>query len=141
MAKKIGYILAGLSLLLIISFYFFVMKTDAFNSEKEQPVVTISAKDLISHLNTDKERYSSLYVDNVIAIEGIINEINQINNRHTILLKGDNEDLSLIICDMQTDQTKKTATLKKGDTVLLKGVFKGYLRDAVFLNCVISPNQ
>lgn len=140
MIKKYGYILGLLAALLLVSIYFSLNKKDTFNTQKSDPVVTVSAKNLISYFKEDKERYATLYVDKVIAIEGIIKEINYINNRHTILLRGDKEDLSLVICDMQTDQTQKTKSLKRGDTVLLKGVFKGYLKDAVFLNCVLSTN-
>ncbi len=140
MIKKYGYILGLLAVLLLISGYLYLRKKDTFNTQNNNPVVTISAKNLISFFKENKEHYATLYVDKVIAIEGIIKEINYINNRHTILLRGDKEDLSLVICDMQTDQTQKTKSLKRGDTVLLKGVFKGYLKDAVFLNCVISTN-
>lgn len=140
MIKKYGYILGLLGVSVLVGIYLYFGEKDTFNTHKSNPVVTVSAKNLISYLNEDKERYATLYVDKVIAIEGIIKEINYINNRHTILLRGDQEDLSLVICDMQTDQTQKTKSLKRGDTVLLKGVFKGFLKDAVFLNCVISTN-
>lgn len=140
MNKKNSFILVSLLLIVLVLGYLSFFKKDTFDTQNSNAVEMISAESLISFSSNDKDRYTSLYINKVIVIEGIIKDINYINNRHTILLGGDQEKLSLVICDMQINQTDKTQSLKQGDTVLLKGVFKGFLKDAVFLNCVLSTN-
>lgn len=141
MIRKYGFRLGLLSVLLLGGIYVSLQKEDAFNTQETGASAAMTAENLISYVTTDKEQYLASLVDKVIAIEGIIKEINYVNQRHTILLRGGQEDLALVICDMQTDQARKTGFLKQGDTVVLKGVFKGFLQDAVFLNCVLTANQ
>ncbi len=80
----------------------------------------------------------SLQPEQLVEIEGRIKEINTRNSRHTILLKGKKDAPPYIICDMQTGQEKEIKLLKENDTIKVKGVFKGFLKDAVFLNCMIT---
>jgi len=139
---KKNVILLGLLLTgLVVSGYFYISKLDTFDTEKTKSIATIRAEKLMSDLKLDKAKYNARFKDQVVNVKGIIEEINYKNDRHSILLKGDQENLSLVICDMQQDQIKKTRALKKGDTVLLKGIFKGFLKDAIFLNCVLPLNQ
>lgn len=141
MIRKYGFRLGLLSILVLGGIYISLHKEDVFNTQKASATAAMTAENLISYVTTDKGQYLDTLVDQVIAVEGVIKEINYVNQRHTILLGGGQEDLALVICDMQTDQAKKTGFLKQGDTVVLKGVFKGFLQDAVFLNCVLTANQ
>lgn len=141
MTRKYGYGLGLLSVLLLGGLYLSLQKNDTFRTQKTRAAASMTAENLISYVTADNEPYLTSLVDKVIAVEGVIKEINYVNQRHTILLRGGQEDLALVICDMQTDQAKKTGFLKQGDTVVLKGVFKGFLQDAVFLNCVLTANQ
>lgn len=141
MTKKYGYGLGLLSVLLLGGLYLSLQKRDTFHTQKTRAEASMTAANLISYVTEENEPYLTSLVDKVIAVEGVIKEINYVNQRHTILLGGGEEDLALVICDMQTDQAQKTGFLKQGDTVVLKGVFKGFLQDAVFLNCVLSANQ
>ena len=79
--------------------------------------------------------------EQLVEIEGRIKEINTLNSRHTILLKGKHEEPPYIICDMQTGQEKELKWLKENDTIKIKGIFKGYLKDAVFLNCIVTHHN
>ena len=38
---------------------------------------------------------------------------------------------------MRTEQAEMVRKLKEGDKIKLKGVFKGFLMDAIMLNCVL----
>ncbi|WP_370449472.1 hypothetical protein [Aquimarina sp. BL5] len=49
---------------------------------------------------------------------------------------GDNK-YSGVLCDMQSDQTVGIRKLKKGQKIMLKGVCKGFLKDAILLNCML----
>lgn len=141
MIRKYGLHLGLLSVLLLGGIYVSLQQKDTFNTHETRASVAMTAEHLMSYIATGQEQYLAGWVDQVIAIEGVIKDINYVNQRHTILLRGNQEDLALVICDMQTDQAAKTGFLKQGDTVVLKGVFKGFLQDAVFLNCVLTANQ
>ncbi len=141
MTKKYTYLLGVLLIVVAIAINNFVFKLDAFDIENKNALAIINAELLISDLKSNKEKYNALFTDQVVGIKGIISEINDKNNRHTILLQGDEKSVSLVICDMQKDQKQKTNTLKIGDTVVLKGIYKGFLKDAVFLNCILSTDK
>ena len=80
---------------------------------------------------------NSLQPEQLVEIEGCIKEINTRNSRHTILLKGKKDASPYVICDMQTGQEKELKLLKENDTIKVKGIFKGFLKDAIFLHCII----
>ncbi|WP_422079954.1 OB-fold protein [Ulvibacterium sp.] len=101
-----------------------------------EPELHLNAETLISHFKKENEHY--LEPEKIVEIEGAIKEINSINNRITILLEGGANESACVICDMQTDQLKGIKEFKPRDTIRLKGVFKGFLKDAIFLNCIIS---
>lgn len=114
-------------------------KTDI---RKSAPEVEITAQNLLSVLNDGTLALNdSLNTERIIEVTGRVKETNFMNGRVTVLLKGNNEDPPYIICDMVSHQKKVVSQLKPNDSVKIKGIFKGYLKDAVFLDCVITYNQ
>ncbi|GMN05004.1 hypothetical protein MTsPCn5_03920 [Croceitalea sp. MTPC5] len=101
------------------------------------PKMSYDAGNLIATLQTTKE-YDS---ETVIAVTGIVHEVNTINNRVTILLKGNDEQENYIICDMDSNQTHKIKTIQKGDSLVIKGLLKGMLKDVIMLNCIIVKSE
>ena len=81
--------------------------------------------------------------ENVVLVKGSIEDINHINNRNTIILKGKTNDSMSILCDMQKDQAILLDSLKIGQVISIKGILKGSLKDIILLNCKISnqPNE
>lgn len=124
-----------------IGFFLFrnLTKPDILNIVEMEPQMYLAADTLISHFKNGEE--SPLKPESIVEMEGVIKEINGLNGRLTILLEGGESESPSIICDMQADQKEIVSNLKPKDTVRVKGVFKGLLKDAVFLNCIISDNQ
>nr|WP_246615870.1 OB-fold putative lipoprotein [Aquimarina litoralis] len=89
---------------------------------------------LVDLYSKDEDKANSHYKNKIIEVTGIVKEISFLNNRNTILLKG-NTTKSSVICDMQLNQTAILRKLKKDDVVKIKGVCKGYLKDVILLNC------
>lgn len=142
MLKKFNTFKIVLFLISLVAGYFllqFLLKPDLLDIAEVKPEVYLDANTLISNFKDGNQTF--LKTESIVEIEGSIKEINTINNRFTILLKGGESDSSSIICDMQANQSKYLTTLKLKDTIRLKGVFKGFLKDAVFLNCVISDRK
>jgi len=85
------------------------------------------------NLNFDEDNL----IENVVLIEGVIQDINSINNRSTIILKGEKNTDKLVICDMQKNQKLVINSLNLGDEISIKGILKGTLNDVILLNCII----
>ncbi len=109
---------------------------DFVDITRVEPNYRLEAQTIIDLGKNQNDNY--LKTESIVEIKGVIKEINDLNNRITILLGTDKNELSCIICDMQSDQKEKITKLKPNDTIKIKGVYKGFLQDAIFLNCVIS---
>lgn len=124
---------------------FFLLKTfyferpDIAHISTLKPAYKLQAETIIGFAKNADDSF--MEVEKVVEIEGVIREINYDNNRATILLGSAIDTSSFIICDMQNSQKEAMAKLNPKDTIQLKGVFKGFLEDAIFLNCVISNRK
>lgn len=116
-----------------------VYDSEDVNILEAEPELHLNAETLISHFKKEDDYY--LEPEKIVEIEGTIKEINSINNRITILLEGGSDESACVICDMKTDQTIGIEKFGPKDTIRLKGVFKGFLKDAIFLNCIISQRK
>ncbi|MFC4634906.1 hypothetical protein ACFO3O_13380 [Dokdonia ponticola] len=130
-------ILLGCSALLFIYAIFRYLETpeDTHNVKTQ---VSLSSNELISLMSNKVDSSFYQYVDKAIEIESVIKEINKKEGVYTLLLSGDDKD-TLIICEMQKNQNVHIQKLTIGDPIVVKGVFKGFLKDAVLLNCIIMP--
>ena len=96
----------------------------------------ITSEDLLDSFISNEELANKTYVEKTIEVEGIVKEVTFLNNRYTVLLQG-NGSYTCIMCDMKEDQVAQVQTLAKGSSVVLKGICKGFLMDAILLNCVL----
>lgn len=112
-------------------------RPDSFGYALERPLIEITV-DNISDYFKPNTAITTLQPEQLVEIEGRIKEINTRNSRQTILLKGTLDQSPYIICDMQKGQEKELELLKENDTIKVKGIFKGFLKDAVFLNCIVT---
>jgi len=90
----------------------------------------------LEKLGTSESKLEAVYVNQVIEIKGVINDITYRNNKYTLILQGE-EHSKLILCEMQVNQEEKIKHYLKGEKIIIKGVYKGCLMDAIFLNCII----
>ncbi|MDC8005879.1 hypothetical protein POV27_17630 [Aureisphaera galaxeae] len=93
---------------------------------------------LVDELITDESDNSSHLIGDVIAISGFVEEVNYLNNRTTIIVKGNSTGKKSVICDMQKSQRALIDSLKVGQAITVKGILKGFLHDVILLNCIIS---
>ncbi len=102
--------------------------------------IKMSSGELTSKYILNEESANSIYRGKVIELEGIVKEISFLNNRNTVLLHGDDK-YSSVICDMQADQTEEVKKLVPGQKIQIKGICKGFLKDAILLNCMLINTQ
>ncbi|MDB2606225.1 OB-fold putative lipoprotein [Zobellia sp.] len=133
--KYIG-LLVFVLVLISVFFLWDAYSPKSMNVVEAKPELHLTAETLIANFKTEKNY--ALTPEKIVEIEGIVKEISNLNNRMTVLLEGGTNESACVICDMQEDQTKDLKNIKPKDTIRLKGVFKGFLKDAIFLHCVIS---
>ncbi|MFD0861570.1 hypothetical protein ACFQ1M_05085 [Sungkyunkwania multivorans] len=137
--NSIIFLLIGTALLGFLWSRAYFFKQDTINITDQEPAYMLHAEKIISSI--DNESLHFLEAEAIVEIEGIIKEVNYTNDRVTIFLRADKEEAPFVICDMQQGQKERVEKLHPGDTIRLKGMFKGYLKDAIFLNCVISEKN
>ncbi|SHG46247.1 tRNA_anti-like [Flagellimonas flava] len=115
-------------------FYFNPIEKDM---AKVEPEFFYKAPDLISTLTGDQSAQKNIKAEKVVEITGAVKEVNDRNDRITIILRAGLEDHPAVICDMLKGERESVRKLQMGDTVKVKGIYKGFLKDAIFLNCVI----
>lgn len=103
------------------------------NTEVE---IQINASDLLSNFIEDESKANNDFVERIIEVSGVVKEVTFLNNRYTVLLQGKGE-YACLICDMDDTEVNGISKVAIGDTITLKGVCKGFLMDAILLNCVL----
>ncbi len=133
--KQQVFIKSGLALLLgFLCYYFFI---DTKGIESLEPHFSIASEDLVELYSDNEKKADNLYTNKIVEVYGTVKEISYLNDRKTIILAGNSES-SNIICDLNENQLNKLNQLKNNQTVYIKGICKGYLKDVILLDCYID---
>ena len=143
MSKKVLFLifstLVGILMVFGLWQLFGARKTDMLKADTE---MEITAQNLLSAFNDENQTLKdSLKTEQIVEVTGRVKETNLRNGRITVLLKGNTDSPPYIICDMLSHQKKVVSLFKPNDSVKIKGIFKGYLKDAVFLDCIVTFSQ
>ncbi|WP_299601558.1 hypothetical protein [uncultured Aquimarina sp.] len=122
---------------LSISVYYVIFGGEYINVIATEPELHLSSTSLVASFSTDEQSANDSYKNKILEVTGSIKEISYLNNRSTLILEG-NTKTSSIICDIQPNHKMKLKKLREGDTITIKGVCKGYLKDVILLNCVLT---
>ena len=128
------------SVILVFGLYmvWHISRPDTENLLQRESQLHINAIDLIALLEDNQIDSTILYSNNIVEITGTIKEINNRNNRTTIILNGGKKEHPSIICDMLLNQEEQIKNFSINDTIVLRGMYKGFLKDAIFLNCIVT---
>lgn len=125
-------------LILGVIFYWYLSYDSHINILDKKTEVHTNAENLMSSFILNKEQANSDYKEKIVEIKGIVTKVSYLNKKCTVFLEaGKNKEEGYIICDMQTNQLHNVQQIKNGDSVLIKGIFKGFLMDGIMLNCVL----
>ena len=107
----------------------------------EQVEYKMSSEDLVQAFVNDEIKATSLFAEKTIDVQGQLREISLLNERYTIILYGGSK-FNGLMCDMNPGEVEKLKKLEKGDQIHLRGVCKGFLMDAILLNCILlTPTE
>ena len=108
-----------------------ILKDDISSMES---VAQLSADELLLGLEGNED----FFKEEIISVTGLLVEINTKNDHINILIKGNTIENHYIICEMNQSFKLPHNQFLPGETVEVKGILKGYLNDAVLLNCVLD---
>lgn len=128
-------ILIIMSIACIMTIYYFYNYKNV-DTRKARTEISLTANELLTELNDNDDERFEQYIEKAMEIEGTIYQITYKAQKYSLLLRGDKID-KLVLCEMQKDQTPLIELLKVGDDVKVKGILKGFLMDAILLNCIV----
>lgn len=140
MNRKNKFILLLILLLLIFSGYICIsyLFKDANQPLNEKTAdLIVKSNELIKDFSRNEKQSLKIYAGKIIEVQGVVEEINYLNNKTTIILKGDDNNFG-IICEMNPLENDKVKKINSNDSILIKGICKGYLKDVILLNCTIQ---
>ncbi len=98
-----------------------------------KPRIIVETDILTTAFINDEEKANTMYTNQLILVSGIVEEINYLNQKNTIILHSNNT--ARVICELSDNQSHKLATLHKNQKIRIKGICKGFLKDVILLNC------
>ena len=100
----------------------------------------MSADRLVRSYLKNEKIADSLYTNKQLEVSGILQEVNFMNNRKTVILKTQHASAT-IICDLDTTTLEIFKKLKREQHITVVGICKGFLKDVILLNCNIKLNE
>lgn len=95
--------------------------------------IPVSALQLASEYESNEEQANLKYLDKVLEVDGVINEISKNQSGESVItLKGN--DMTGVICTLQ-DNAGLNA--KPGTSITLKGICTGYLTDVILVRAIV----
>jgi hypothetical protein len=140
MHRRVKVGIYGLLLIAFIaglaSIYIVFTESGNVDVSNTEDVNHVEVEEVIAMFKNDERKANAIFIEKIIEVEGEIKEISFLNDRHTIILNSKSFTQSFVMCDMSPLGNDKINKLTVGDTVVLRGVCKGYLLDVIMLNCM-----
>lgn len=126
--------------------YAYKIYTDKVESlEDAKADATVTATELIAAFEKDSATANRLYLGKVIAVSGIIKDIEQESGS---VVLGNEGSMSSVRCSVDSNFVKSIVTLNQGSQITIKGFCTGYNADdlglgsdVVLNRCVVPGNQ
>ena len=107
----------------------------------EKPVdISITANTLLVDFSSDETKANAKYLDKIIAVKGMVTNIEFNGEKAAISLQTE-DDFGSVVCYLVKDEFKKSAEIKEGQEVILKGICTGFLMDVILVKCVVMNSK
>jgi len=135
--SKILKIGIGIVILVIIALIYAVKTYNKphLDTKSVKEDFSITTQSFINEFLEDEISADKKYADKVIQVEGEIYEISTLKGNGVVTLKSPDLESS-VICYLLPEENNKTLKLKKGQSIIIKGICKGYLLDINMVKCV-----
>ena len=98
--------------------------------------ITMNAQDLFGAFADDETTANEKYLDKLIAVSGIVKEVNVEEEGMTSVTLETTDETFGIICQMDNLTKHKRTNFQIGEKVKFKGLCTGMLMDVVLVRCV-----
>jgi len=129
-SKYLLFAVLGLALIGAFS-YFSFMNAPKASSKGKKVEVSVTATELFQQFEQDEVASNTKYMSKIIAVTGVIEEIEEDENGAIVLFLRTGDDFAGVLCTLESTQKDKASSLKIGDSVTVKGVCTGMLMEVV----------
>jgi len=135
--KKILFAILALALVAgIYATYMYYKPHKNIETAKED--VAITAPNLFAAFSDNEARANSEYLDKIVLVSGIINEVTIDDSSNVnVYLNVGNDGFGSVSCNFNSLEGQKVLNYKAGQSVKIKGVCTGFLMDVVLNRCVL----
>ena len=137
--KKITIYILIIGLLAIFIGYKMYNKPH-INVAKKSVDINITANTLLADFSSDETKANTEYLDKIIAVKGMVTTI-EFNGEKAAISLQTKDDFGSVVCYLVKDEFKKSAEIKEGQEVILKGICTGFLMDVILVKCVIINSK
>jgi len=137
--KKITIYILIIGLLSIFIGYTMYHKPH-INVAKKPVDINITANTLLANFSSDETKANTKYLDKIIAVKGMVTNV-EFNGEKVAISLQTKEDFGSVVCYLVKDEVKKSAAIKEGQEVILKGICTGFLMDVILVKCVIMNSK
>ena len=134
---KTNFILSLLVVILIglISVWFFIFfkPTHYKRDVSKETGISLTATSIVSAYKSNEVTANAEYLDKPLQITGEIAETKADQIGKTTLLMKSDDAFTYVFCTLNTTDT----TIKKGDTITVKGICTGFLSDVVLRDAIV----
>lgn len=134
MKRKFIYIAVAFAFL-AAAFAYYEYNRPVKGIEGEKPEASMNAAALLTEFESDETTANKKYFDKVIEVNGIVSKIGDVEGKSSIYLNT-GSDLSFVICELE--KNNEIASVKIGDSIVMKGKCTGYLSDVILVQSVIK---
>ena len=134
--KKKYFIIAGILLLLIIGWGFYKYNKPHAGIADQKTDYTLTAVDLFNSFQKDESAANKKYLGKVIGVKGSISVVQTGSGNTNIQM--DASPMGGVNCSFSNADEQTLKTLKKGDTLTIKGRCTGFLMDVNLVDCVVA---
>ena len=112
-------------------------------------VHTVQATALIGEFAANDSTANAKYQGKIVAVEGMVKQVDKDDEGFYTVVLGDTTDMSAVRCAMDSTHATDATSLKRGESVKVKGALTGYKKDDTGLlgsdvelnRCVIEKNK
>ena len=110
------------------------------NVAKKSVDINITANTLLVDFSSDETKANTKYLDKIIAVKGRVANV-EFNGEKAAISLQTKDDFGSVVCYLVKDEFKKSAEIKEGQEVILKGICTGFLMDVILVKCVIMNSK
>ena len=99
--------------------------------------ITTDALQLIRVFENDEKTASAKYIDQVVAVNGRVKNVEKNDQGHYTVIMGDENSMSSVRCSMDSLHQQDVAQLSAGATITMKGACTGFNKDDLLGSDVI----